>query len=758
MKQSSNRVLTGKPVQRSTSSSSSSFTSSLWSDLDTGTGQWENVPLVLRSAFRALLDHTDEASLKSKAHIDSVAEQAEKQNEILQASKTALALDIKRLDQRIDAVDKIEQHRQKREKEYEKLPDRAEKAEARVEKIAKDFYEFRMEAQKAIIASVKAANEARTVASQALSKFELALAEPPATAEALAAAMSEIKTLRSELSTLRADVSKKADLAEISESLEDKVGRSVVVAALQKKLSVAKLPDALSPITTRVEQAEKAVKMADEKALSARGASDEIERKMFSVSSRLHAVEQQQQLLLEEAHMRVSAATAPKPQPAQAPPSFSEMAQINLVNNRIQALENAVAGNLSTISGLSAGFNSLQDRLLDAHSSVGLARSTATTETIRVREELSASIAALRADVNNRFASIGLGATTNSHTNSEKQQEGSLKLTSEAVLQHIKSELSTWKAEQEDVIARALSSGNSNHSTAAMETRNRQSLSGQSSSSSNSSSTYVDASSSTGVSGSSSRFKTELESTRNDLKTLAGEVQGIIDLLDIGSIEVIEGKGRATDESNSSSSIKFSAATLSGALRKSVAHLTERLTHLEQQFGDIRGSIDRTRGTVGEYQEVLVDHANSMDALRAESDLLVMRVQALEDLSSTGTNGVIQRVAAAKDVQEQVGFQSHFSKSPQSFASSQAHTSRGPLRATFASTTGVHATVNGQKPQFLSPVTQRQQQSTSQRLSSRREAVEVYGSSWPREVQGPARPQSPDVRRNLIVTSPLFTR
>jgi hypothetical protein len=38
--------------------------------------------------------------------------------------------------------------------------------------------------------------------------------------------------------------------------------------------------------------------------------------------------------------------------------------------------------------------------------------------------------------------------------------------------------------------------------------------------------------------------------------------------------------------------------------------------------------------------------------------------------------------------------------------------------------------------------------------------VEVYGSSWPREVQvqGPARPQSPDVRRNLIVTSPLFTR
>ena len=150
MKQSSNRVLTGKPVQRSTSSSSSSFTSSLWSDLDTGTGQWENVPLVLRSAFRALLDHTDEASLKSKAHIDSVAEQAEKQNEILQASKTALSLDIKRLDQRIDAVDKIEQHRQKREKEYEKLPDRAEKAEARVEKIAKDFYEFRMEAQKAI--------------------------------------------------------------------------------------------------------------------------------------------------------------------------------------------------------------------------------------------------------------------------------------------------------------------------------------------------------------------------------------------------------------------------------------------------------------------------------------------------------------------------------------------------------------------------------------------------------------------------------
>ena len=750
---SNNKVTASVKPSRSTPSAASSFTSSLWSDLDSGAGQWENVPLVLRSAFRALLDHTDESSLKSKAHVDSVAEHAEKQNEILQASKTALALDIKRLDQRIDAVDRAEQHHLKREKEYEKLPDRAEKAEARVDKIAKDFYEFRMEAQKAIIASVKAANEARTVASQALSKFELALAEPPATAEALAAAMSEIKTLRSEISALRADVSRKADSAEMAEALEDKVGRSVVVAALNKKLSTSKLPDALSPITTRVEQAERAVKMADEKALSARGASDEIERRMHSVSSRLHAVEQQQQLLLEEAHLRVSAATAPKA--VQAPPLFSEMAQVSLMNNRLQALENAVAGNLSSVSGLSAGLSSLQDRLLDAHSSVGIARSTASAEAIRVREELGASIAALRADVTSRFAALGL--VTNNSINSPTTLPPDLHKQQDAVLLHIQSEFSTWKAEQEGVIARALAASGNNNLAAGNETKGRQNQSLSSSSSGSSNANVIETSASAGLGGSSnSRFKTELESTRNDLKTLAGEVQGIIDLLDIGSIEVIEGRGRNSYETGSSSSgIKFSAATLSGALRKSVAHLTERQTHLEQQFGDLRGSVDRTRGTVGEYQEVLVDHANSMDALRSESDLLVMRVQALEDLS-TGSSSILQRVSAAKEVQEQVGFQTHSSKSPtpQAFANTQAHTSRGPLRATFATTAGVHATVNGQKPQFVSPVTQKQQQSTSQRLSSRREAAEVYGSSWPREV---ASPLSPDARRNLVVTSPIFS-
>jgi len=752
---SNNRVTASVKPSRSTPSVSSSFTSSLWSDLDSGAGQWENVPLVLRSAFRALLDHTDESSVKSKAHVDSVAEHAEKQNEILQASKTALALDIKRLDQRIDAVDRAEQHHLKREKEYEKLPDRAEKAEARVEKIAKDFYEFRMEAQKAIIASVKAANEARSVASQALSKFELALAEPPATAESLAAAMFEIKTLRSELSALRADVSSKADSAEMTEALEDKVGRSVVVAALHKKLSTSKLPDALSPITTRVEQAERAVKVADEKALSARGATDEIERRMHSVSSRLHAVEQQQQLLLEEAHLRVSAATAPKAQPVQAPPLFSEMAQVSLVNNRLQALENAVAGNLSSVSGLSAGLSSLQDRLLDAHSSVGLARSTASAEAIRVREELGASIAALRADVTSRFATLGLVA--NGSVNSPPTLPPDLHKQQDAVLLHIQSEFSTWKAEQEGVIARVLAASGNNNLAAGNETKGRQNQS-LSSSSSSSNATFIETGASAGLGGSSnSRFKTELESTRNDLKTLAGEVQGIIDLLDIGSIEVIEGRGRnSSDESGSSSSgIRFSAATLSGALRKSVAHLTERQTHLEQQFGDLRGSVDRTRGTVGEYQEVLVDHANSMDALRSESDLLVMRVQALEDLS-TGSSSILQRVSAAKEVQEQVGCQTHSSKSPppQAFANTQAHTSRGPLRATFATTTGVYATVNGQKPLFVSPVTQKQQVVTSQRLSSRRDAAEVYGSSWPREV---ASPLSPDARRNLVVTSPIFS-
>ncbi len=105
---------------------------------------------------------------------------------------------------------------------------------ARNDELRNEIVTFRQEAKDGIIVATRAANEARTAVSTALSA--IAMAEPPASAASMAAVEADTARLKAELTDVRTTLAAKADINAVNEVLETKANKVTVAAALHKKV------------------------------------------------------------------------------------------------------------------------------------------------------------------------------------------------------------------------------------------------------------------------------------------------------------------------------------------------------------------------------------------------------------------------------------------------------------------------------------------------------------------------------------------
>ncbi len=101
--------------------------------------------------------------------------------------------------------------------------------------LSADFNRFREEAQHAIQAATRAANEARLAVNACFSTA--ALAEPSVTDAAVAGVQSALAEVQEDVRTLREVLQHKADTSAVNDVLETKANKSTVAQALHKKVS-----------------------------------------------------------------------------------------------------------------------------------------------------------------------------------------------------------------------------------------------------------------------------------------------------------------------------------------------------------------------------------------------------------------------------------------------------------------------------------------------------------------------------------------
>lgn len=471
----------------------------------------------------------------------------------------------------------------------------------RIDVISSQLATSNSEARSGVIAATRAANEARQAVNGALQT--LAAAEAPASAPVVARLQDEVALQRQEASSIRSALQSKADVIEVAEAIDDRPTKATVAAALHKKLSVSKLPDALSPVTTRIAEAE---------------------RQLAGLSSLVAALQGQ---------MQAAAAAA-----ASSRQSAADAA----------VLSGALSGLDRRLATAEAGVSGVQQRVIEIAADVSSSRSACAGDCSRLRAEL----ADVRSDMGAATATLSsLAAAVQ-----QQQAVSAARLTQEDVAQVIDSKLAQLHASIQqyvddklgrhaaDVAGQApsdLSRVISSDANASILHRGADSAGILSPSASSASSS--------GGGITAHRLRAELASTRADLRTVAREVQGIIDLLDIGGLRVTVaggrdeggngdnsddgdggGDGRVEDAAAGSSDVRVSAATAARALRTAVSHITQRVSTLEHNVAELRTGLSAADQRVLECQDSLLQHASALQAIDSEADVVSSRLDVLE--------------------------------------------------------------------------------------------------------------------------------
>lgn len=522
---------------------------------------------------------------------------------------------------------------------------------ARTDALAVELVNFRKESQNGVINATKAANEARGAVNAAL--VSLQNIEPPATVASVTVLQDELTALRSELANVRINVGTKADIQEVNEALEEKASKTLVAAALHKKLSISKVADTLQPTQTKVNDVERTVVILQERisTLSSRvdtyiNTSTETTTSWFTSNSSSQA-QLQNQVQQEKSSFQLT---------------------VNTLESRIGELETSIART--------------QERTAEAQKDLQYVRTLTHNDTNKLREDtvnlrqeintLNNKLSSLTAVHMNDRTNQTIMATAEATANSAKllivplEEQISQLVKEVETIHRIMANVEKMKLENVPIVpvpnvtepSRSLDTSFTSVRSNVLPPGGTVSLVSPSFSSNQ---TMMNTSTTV-----NQRLKLELEATRNDLRTVAGEVQGIIDLLDIGSIAIStvspksskkkekipastnESKedstqgtsvdeSKAGEENDQPSAIKVSAATAAQALRSAVTHLTERMANAEHDIADLRTRCIGTEERIMENSDTLLQHSSFIQSLDAETQILQQRVDSLELTSVIGS-------------------------------------------------------------------------------------------------------------------------
>ena len=497
---------------------------------------------------------------------------------------------------------------------------------ARTDALAIELINFRKESQNGIINATKAANEARAAVNAALASLQNI--EPPATVASVTALQDELTTVRNDIANIRLNISTKADIQEVNDALEEKASKTLVAAALHKKLSLSKVSDTLQPVQNKLIDLEKQFAISSEKLITLTNRMESYINTNTETTNSWLTNNNKTQTQLQNQHQQDKS---------------SLQLSMNTLESRINDVENIVGR--------------MQERTTDTQTDLQYVRNLSHTDLNKLREDysllrqeinaLSTKLSTVSAVQLNDRTNQTITATADTVTNTAKLLITPLEEQMNNLVKEVeninKLLVNVEKQRTEPAIVPELSNRSLDASFSSVRT-NILPPGGSASTFNNTSSV-------------NQRLKLELEATRNDLRTVAGEVQGIIDLLDIGSIsisttpktskkekktkeETKETKDDSTnkdekqesteDTSESNGTIKVSAATAAQALRSAVAHLTERMANAEHDITDIRTRCINTEERLLEETDTVLQHSALIQSLDAETQILQQRMDSVE--------------------------------------------------------------------------------------------------------------------------------
>jgi hypothetical protein len=266
---------------------SASAASAFLRDLEKGTDSFDNIPLIIRDGFRLLLSMLENEGEKRSALEKELKETVARSSEEVQQARNAaseadnrsrkLQAAVKSLQEAHDELAKDLRRKADAEAVDAAITRKAEKADLKIlahnhSELVKNvsllhdrgvetsatLQAFQAQATSDLASLRHSHTTSNSTFATALASLE-AKCDTMASHASLSATQEELSILQSHLLDVKEKLKDKADIGEVNEVLATKANKTTVAQALQQKVSLSRLPDLLSPLSSRINDSEEAL-------------------------------------------------------------------------------------------------------------------------------------------------------------------------------------------------------------------------------------------------------------------------------------------------------------------------------------------------------------------------------------------------------------------------------------------------------------------------------------------------------------------